>query len=82
MPMHAGDEPEFGAEPDPLEEALRRIESAWEQAVDGLVQRYQAVDHVVMEAIAHGMIPPGQEVDALLGELGIRVLKDPEGSQK
>jgi hypothetical protein len=75
--------PRFESEDDPpelnpFEEALRRLDDAYERALEGLVQRYNSLDHAVLESIGRGMVPPAQEVDALLSEMGIRVTADCE----
>ncbi|MFN2432148.1 MAG: hypothetical protein ABR599_04910 [Gemmatimonadota bacterium] len=75
--------PEDAAEPadESLERALRRMDAAYHEALDDLLQRYEAVDHAIMEWIARGTVTPRQEVDALLREMRIRVVAAPGSSQ-
>ncbi|MBA2565990.1 MAG: hypothetical protein H0V09_11300 [Gemmatimonadetes bacterium] len=59
---------------DSLERALHRLDAAYERAIGDLLQRYEAVDNSIMEAIGRGSAPPSNGVDALFAELGIRVV--------
>jgi hypothetical protein len=60
----------------PFEEALQRLDEAYERALESLIQRYNAIDNAILESIGRGMIPPAREVDALLAEMGIQVSAD------